>query len=798
MQRLFLAVTCLVMIASSIELSSQTGTVDYVPNGSFEYTSMPDNLLGPYDTRFIKYSLYWRQFHSWTVPNEAGTLPEWPIERDRVYDPLVMYQPVTCSSTDLYSQHLPDCVIGTDPGSLRDIPENWFGFEPMRPGSMGQKYAGLYYRLNGVHIKPGTTDTYEAFGGNPVSDWWREYLEVELLCPLVAGSQYTLSYWASLGEVSERNIQIEARVSQQPYHKHPLDDCDEITDNDWDLTSKVRPPVTDGPQGYTLPAPFLPKAGGLPNGGWVKIQGTFRAAGGERFLTIGYFGNDPDETPTTDKVCMDYYQIAGLTTARAYVYVDDVRLKSAGSVSCTCSGLLEFEPIPPSPGTDECCYKVILTNGDDAGQSVCGACTIESVTVKLRGSQQTIFDWNSNASIGPVGSDGIPRVLGTVCIDEFPNQPGAFFDYEMFGSEDQLVCSWFKRVHGCMGVCSSCDEFRRSVSISSINSGSNPCCFRLKLDASLLEGCAQIASIRVYRTVGETSTEIPSAAYNSLVATNFSGYLYTFCPLPVPSIAANEKIKIVFKDAFGDVICEVLLDPFKCVCDCKSSSAELRYEPVTGPNGSCCYDVVVRNNGNCKIGLNRVFIRGGEKHNFSGSNGWTSGVVKEGGSSSGFEFAKSGSPTVLYTGQEVMIGRICPVDCSLGDFSTNLATITYTVNGVPCIAKTLPSSTTASCIETFDCLDFTASIKAHPIWNSPCCWYGVYVKVDVCSREFQGLYVQVSGFPQHPVSTSFETLVTTWQCQPNSGGITITLKRADGSILCTKNLGIPSCSSANQ
>lgn len=340
----------------------------------------------------------------------------------------------------------------------------------MRPGSMGQKYAGLYYRLNGVRVKPGTTGTYEAFDGNPLTDWWREYLEVELLCPLVAGSQYTLSYWASLGEVSERNIQIEARVSQQPYHVHPQDDCDEITDNDWDLTSKVRAPVTDGPQGYTLPAPLLPKAGGLPNGGWVKIQGTFTAAGGERYLTIGYFGNERGIIPTTDKLCMDYYQLEGLTTARAYVYVDDVRLRSAGSASCTCSGLLEFEPIPPSPGTDECCYKVVLTNGDDAGQSVCGACTIESVTVRLRGSQQTIFDWNSNASIGPVGSDGIPRELGTVCIEEFPNEPGAFFDYEMFGSEHQLVCSWFKKVHGCMGVCSSCDEFRRSVSISSINS----------------------------------------------------------------------------------------------------------------------------------------------------------------------------------------------------------------------------------------------------------------------------------------------------------------------------------------
>jgi|LauGreDrversion4_2_1035121.scaffolds.fasta_scaffold25980_2 hypothetical protein len=796
---MILAVACLFLIATSSELYTQTGTVDYVPNGGFEYTSKPDNLLGYYDVRFGKYSLFWRQFHFWTVPNETGTLPDWPIERDRVYNPLVMYQPVTCSSTDLYSQHLPDCVVGTDPGSLRDIPENWFGFEPIRLGSPGQKYAGLYYRLNGIQAIAGSNPLdYEAFNGTPATDWWREYVEVELLCPLVQGRQYTLSFWASLGEVSQRNIQIEARVSQLPYHTHPLDNCDNVNDHDANQFSRVRAPVTDGPQGYTLPAPYLLKNGALPNGGWVKVEGTFTATGDEKYLTIGYFGNYVQAVSTTDKVCIDYYQHGELTPARAYVYVDDVRLKSAGSVSCTCSGSLEFEPIPPNPGTDECCYKVILKNGGDAGQPRCGACTIESVTVRLRGSQQPILDWNSNASVGPVGGDGIPRELGIVCVEEFPYEPGAIFDYQMFGSEGQLVCSWFEAVDGCMGVCSNCDEFRRSVSISSINSGSNPCCFRLKLDASLLEGCAQIASVRMYRSLGETSTEIPSAAYNSVVATNFSGYLFTFCPLPVPSFAVNEKIKIVFKDALGDVVCEVFLDPFKCVCDCNSSSAELRYQTVIGPNGSCCFDIVVRNTSNCKIGLRRVIIREGALYNLSGSNSWTSGAVSLGGVSQGIEFLKSGSPTVLYAGQEEVIGRICPDNCVLGDLSTKLASVTYTVNGVPCIERTLPSSSTGSCVEAFDCLDFSVTVEANPIWNSECCWYGVYVKVDVCNQELQGMLVQVSGYPQHPVSSNGETLVTTWQCQPNNGGIIVTLKRADGSILCTKNIVIPSCSSGNQ
>ena len=210
---------------SSTPLSAQTGIVDYVPNGSFEEIAKPDIDLINYAERFGKYSLFWRQFHRHLDANEDGTVPEWPITRDRIWlnDPLQMYEPVTCSSSDLFSEHLPNCVIGPPIPSHFDIPENRFGTEPIRPGSAGQKYAGLYYRLNG--IVPNGVDSYgPATPGDVVAGWWREYLEVELLCELEANKTYNLSFWATLAEVSDRSIPIEARLTPLPYHTHPLDD----------------------------------------------------------------------------------------------------------------------------------------------------------------------------------------------------------------------------------------------------------------------------------------------------------------------------------------------------------------------------------------------------------------------------------------------------------------------------------------------------------------------------------------------------------------------------------------------
>ncbi|KAB2892860.1 MAG: hypothetical protein OKBPIBMD_01809 [Chlorobi bacterium] len=184
-------------------LFAQTGVVDYVPNGGFEFISKPDNLLGQYRPQFGKYLLFWRQFHAFTVPNEVGTLPDWPIGRDRIWNVNAPYQPVTCSSSDLFSAHLENCDPNAGVPSLFDVPDNYFGYEDIRPGSMCQKYAGLYNRLNGIREAAGG---YESYDGNPLTDWWREYLEVELLCELVQGQSYTISFWASLGEPSERNV----------------------------------------------------------------------------------------------------------------------------------------------------------------------------------------------------------------------------------------------------------------------------------------------------------------------------------------------------------------------------------------------------------------------------------------------------------------------------------------------------------------------------------------------------------------------------------------------------------------
>lgn len=795
MLRLLMAVTCLVLISINEGLIAQTGIVDYVPNGSFEHNSKPDNQLGVYNVRFGKYSLFWRQFHRWTVPNEVGTLPDWPIEADLIHS-LVMYEPVTCSSSDLFSQHLPDCIPG-NPGSLYDIPNNNFGFEPIRLGSTGQKYAGLYYRLNGIRPKAG--GGYEAFQGNAATDWWREYLEVELLCPLVEGRVYNLSFWASLGEVSEKNVKIEARVSQQPYHTHPLDDCDIVTDFDANQTSAVRAPVTDGLPGYSLMSGFLPKNGVLPNRGWVKVEGTFTAAGGEKYLTIGYFGDVVQNLVTTPDDCMPHYAHVPLTTQRVYVYIDDVRLKTTEEIPCNCNGVFQLVPIPPSlEQPDKCCFTVLFENNGDGVGPACNSCSIYSIIGRKSGSQDIVLDWVSTSRHGPIGGDGIPRELGIICVDEFYYQPKATFEFELRGENNELLCQESTEAFGCVDEC-NCFDFMNSVSITPISSGGNPCCYRVKLDATILSGCAQIASISVFKKSQSVLTEIPSAAYNTPVATTFSGYLYTFCPTPPVSFASGDKVVMIFKDASGDPICEIEMDPLNCVCDCNSSSAEIRYQAVTGPNNSCCYDVIVRNSGACKISFSSVWIKGADFQSLSlsGSNGWTSSLSYAGGTPNGAIFSKSGTPSSLYPDQELVVGRVCPGDCFVGDLSSKSATITYTVNGIACNARPVYSSASESCSNEIDCDDFIVSITANPVWNSQCCWYGVSAKVDVCPAEYLGLYVEVAGFPQQPVISSNNTLISAWTCLPNTGGITIKLKRADGTVLCTKSIGIPSCNSAN-
>ena len=158
-----------------------------------------------------------------------------------------------------------------------DVPNNYFG--SLAPHS-GNAYAGGY--------------AYASF----VADY-REYVEVQLLSPLVAGQTYTVSLYAALADNSGYAADtIGAHLSVGP------------------LT---------GPSVYPLPAPpqvrnpvssFI-----TANLGWVLVQGSYTAAGGENHITIGNFYDDANTPRITT---------SGANVNVSYYFVDDVSVNLQG------------------------------------------------------------------------------------------------------------------------------------------------------------------------------------------------------------------------------------------------------------------------------------------------------------------------------------------------------------------------------------------------------------------------------------------------------------------------------------
>jgi hypothetical protein len=115
---------------------------------------------------------------------------------------------------------------------------------------------------------------------------YREYIQTQFETPLVAGQQYLVSFRVSAAGLGFSN-NIGALVSHsQPTGDgtfHPIDAAPQI--NAADIIANVT--------------------------GWTEVSGTYIAAGGEAFLTIGNFFDDAATT------------VSG-TSLTTYYYVDDV------------------------------------------------------------------------------------------------------------------------------------------------------------------------------------------------------------------------------------------------------------------------------------------------------------------------------------------------------------------------------------------------------------------------------------------------------------------------------------------
>ena len=226
-----------------------------VPNGSFEtYTDCPPTFslwFGPGSPKiFLIYAV------PWTYP--------------------------TVGTSDYFNA----CP---GPGSYVYVPANLFGNQAARTGSA---YAGIHAGVPHPHPPPPTF-------GMPDPNY-REYVEVPLCSPLIAGESYDVSFYVSLADFSSyATSRMGAYLSVGS------------TTNNSIATELGLPAQIENPPGNIL----------ADTTGWTLISGTYLAAGGEDHLTIGNFYDDANsavvpQPPSSTPLPYSYY------------YIDDVKVLS--------------------------------------------------------------------------------------------------------------------------------------------------------------------------------------------------------------------------------------------------------------------------------------------------------------------------------------------------------------------------------------------------------------------------------------------------------------------------------------
>lgn len=198
------------------------------------------------------------------------------------------------SSSDLFNY----CSI--DP--LSQVPFNGVGYQNAKSG-VG--YAGIVF-------------LYDSILSSNLN--YREYIEVKLNSKLKADSKYCLSFYVSLANyVKYATSRIGAYFSR-----------DSLIQRDPDFYKLFKPfnliPQVENPYGNII----------IDTTNWVLIRGEFMSQGGEQFLTIGNFYDNPQT---------DYLTVLPIWPVEyaAYYYIDDVSLIEvkqalAGKDTSLCKG----------------------------------------------------------------------------------------------------------------------------------------------------------------------------------------------------------------------------------------------------------------------------------------------------------------------------------------------------------------------------------------------------------------------------------------------------------------------------
>lgn len=184
--------------------------------------------------------------------------------------------------TDFYAKYwkspstaTPDYHQANCNNSFSGVPQNGFGYQFARTGFA---YAGFL-----------TSDL------SPKSTEYREYIQCKLLQKLESGKRYTISFYVSFADSSQKACDnIGAYISN-----NAISSIDNLRINVIpQIVSTHRHPIDNSIE-------------------WTEISGTYNADGGEEYLTIGVFSNNSNTS---------YIETNRGWSEEPYYYVDDVAI----------------------------------------------------------------------------------------------------------------------------------------------------------------------------------------------------------------------------------------------------------------------------------------------------------------------------------------------------------------------------------------------------------------------------------------------------------------------------------------
>ena len=225
--------------------------VEYVLNGSFEnFTTCPTPAAGAVGVELAS----------------QGTLPY-------IYNP-------TLTTPDWFHR----CMGGNTEGQVID-----------QPPRTGDGYGGFLQ-----------TDTYKAINEPNTTDFWKEYLQGYLSCPLQAGKTYTLSFWVKR---VRKTKWASDRITMVVHQDQQLNQGGSLFATYLTLTPAQQATSIENPSGNLF----------TDEDNWVQVTGTIVANGGERYWTLGDFNPGPGSTGIFQTVCW-----LNCSSNSSYILIDDV------------------------------------------------------------------------------------------------------------------------------------------------------------------------------------------------------------------------------------------------------------------------------------------------------------------------------------------------------------------------------------------------------------------------------------------------------------------------------------------